>query len=158
MSDFLMESVGLEFHPRVEPKERILRFFERYLMGASVDHSYNVREIPGSRGHLFVCTLKTPSLFNWSFEGPAQCTRRAAENAACWKFLGDEEVVEIMKWLPPPGHKMKTCLDHQLPNWRRKELRVRGINVELVLHEAKQDFYSRFQDMGCRCALWDGNA
>eukprot|EP00438_Fugacium_kawagutii_P035297 Skav215245 [mRNA] locus=scaffold811:145239:145430:- [translate_table: standard] len=63
-----------------------------------------------------------------------------------------------MKWLPPPARKVRQCLSSQLPTRMRKDLLERGINVGLVLEEARQDFYSRFRDMGCRSALWDGNA
>eukprot|EP00438_Fugacium_kawagutii_P022966 Skav236008 [mRNA] locus=scaffold1815:107738:108223:+ [translate_table: standard] len=161
MPEVLTESIGLDFHPNVDARERILRFFERYQMGQAVDHTFQVRKIRDSRwprGHVFVSTLATPSLFNRTFEGAPRPTIEAAENETCSIFLRDQQVNEIMKRLPPPASKVTKWLSSRMQSPFKRELERRGINWVLVKEEAKQDFFSRFRDMGCRSALWDGNA
>eukprot|EP00435_Cladocopium_sp_Y103_P051788 s2682_g16.t1 len=153
MPECLKSEIGLRFEPNVATRARFNGFFVRYAPGTSSDHKFTVWSV----GYQYQASLVTPSLYGWTFLGYPQPTRRDAEDSACDTFLQDERVVEIASKLPPPASKVRRWIALQL-RWIRKELMARGINLTLVVEEAKQELFSQFRAMGCRNALWDGNA
>ena len=134
-------------------------FFERYLQIGRIDRYWETKaeSVPGQRFPLYRSKLRTPSLFNQTFEGQPQPRWFKAELSACEAFLQDPTVLEIAENLPPSGKKVRRYVLCKLTGWK-KDLIERGINVNLVVEEAKAELFSRFQSMGCRTALWDGNA
>lgn len=155
----LEKEIGLKFHKHSNARQSVKCFFERYLQIGRIDHYWETKpeSVPGQRFPLYRSKLRTPSLFNQTFEGQRKPRWFKAELSACEAFLQDPTVLEIAEKLPPSATKVRRYVQCKLTGWK-KDLIERGINVKLVIEEAKAELFSRFQSMGCRTALWDGNA
>ena len=154
----LKPEIGVRFYPTDLPKKRVKFFFERYGQldtKNTADHVFHATELGRGR---WEATLTTPSLFNRQFVGRTRPSRHLAEDDACIVFLHDPMVLQIIKNMAPPTSKVRTFVKNSLSGPWRKELLDRGFNLKLVAEEAHQELFAEFQAMGCRTALWDGNA
>lgn len=153
----LQSEIGVRF-PCDFPRKRVKVFFERYGQldtKDTPDHVFQATELGRGR---WQATLITPSLFNRHFVGRTQPSQPLAEDDACLVFLHDPMVLQIIQNMAPPASKVRKFVKNSLSGPWRKELLDRGFNLKLVAEEAHQELFAQFQAMGCRTALWDGNA
>lgn len=153
----LQSEIGVRF-PSDFPRKRVKVFFERYGQldtKDTPDHVFQATELGRGR---WQATLITPSLFNRHFVGRTQPSQPLAEDDACLVFLHDPMVLQIIQNMAPPASKVRKFVKNSLSGPWRKELLDRGFNLKLVAEEAHQELFAQFQAMGCRTALWDGNA
>eukprot|EP00438_Fugacium_kawagutii_P025380 Skav223567 [mRNA] locus=scaffold34:285779:286249:- [translate_table: standard] len=156
MTDFLKDQIGMKYGGTPD-KKTIRLFFERYTQQPSdnCDHYFDTQTV--QEGRAWQSRLVTPS-FKRTFLGGVCPTKFAAENAACWTFWNDPKVKEIASLLPPATTKVKKYVTSQLKGPFKKSLLERGINLAVLTKEARDEIFLQFKDMGCRLALWDGNA
>ena len=155
--DFLKDQIGFYYAGKPD-KITVIRFFERYAQQSSdnCDHHFETQTVQG--GPAYQTRLVTPSLYGWTFVGYVCANKSAAETSACCAFWNDCRVQEIASKVPPTSTKIKKCVTSQLKGPFKKSLQERGISLALLTKEARDAIFLKFKDMGCRLALWDGNA
>mmetsp|Transcript_25208 Transcript_25208/g.52318 ORF Transcript_25208/g.52318 Transcript_25208/m.52318 type:complete len:157 (-) Transcript_25208:97-567(-) len=138
----------------------VREFFQRYHPFAKQDllWSLSFEEESGSGPRTkYRATLTTYVLNDRKFQGKMSSTSmRLAEESAVIAFREDPEVREIAKVLPPPRKKIKEWV--HLNSQERERLVAAGFDTSIVLEEFVQSVYMHFRELGCRTALWDGNA
>ena len=155
----LLDFKGLDVYS-VEPTRRgiLHEWFHRYHPGVLDDNAlwtFSFGETGGPRP-LFKATLTAHSLKDRKFESEWCVTRRLAELSAIKVFREDPEVQQIAKLLPPSQKKIKDKAS--MKKEEKDALKARGIDSGMVHKELVQRVYIHFRDLGCRNALWDGNA
>eukprot|EP00438_Fugacium_kawagutii_P032468 Skav227704 [mRNA] locus=scaffold79:2593:3036:+ [translate_table: standard] len=116
--------------------------------------SFEEREGPRP---LFKATLHAHSLRERKFESPTWFpSERLAETAVIKVFRDDPEVQEIARHLPPPQKRVKDSV--RMTRAEKDPLEAHGFDTGMVLKELAQRVYIHFRDLGCRNAIWDGNA
>lgn len=70
----LKKEIGLKFHKHSSARQSVNCFFERYLQIGRIDLYWETKpeSVPGQRFPLYRSKLRTPSLFNQTFEGQPQ--------------------------------------------------------------------------------------
>ena len=157
LPDFLKDEIGFE-HGGKPYKDSVTRFFDRYVQQPSnnLDHYFDTQIVQG--GWAYQSTLVTPSLYRWTFVGRECPTKSAADNSACYAFWNDQRVKEIACKMAPSSRKIK---DHVISLQKgpfKKSLLDRDICLATLTKEVTNELMLQFKDMGCRLALWDGNA
>ncbi|CAE7576051.1 unnamed protein product [Symbiodinium sp. CCMP2592] len=143
---------------REDLKKLVHTFFSRYRQTESEDHYFDTEAIYQNNQWRFASTLTTPSFYGRSFRGHPMLLRSMAETSACRTFLEDAEAREISRWLPPPSRVLRReILAKFNKDWKEAMLQ-RGIRPKLVQQEAIQALSEKLRSLGCRLALWDGNA
>lgn len=155
----LLDFKGLDVYS-VEPTRRgiLHEWFHRYHPGVLDDDAlwtFSFSETGGPRP-FFKATLTAHSLKDRKFESEWCVTRGLAEQSAIKVFREDPEVQQIAKLLPPSQKKIKDKAS--MKKDEKDALKARGIDSGMVHKELVQRLYIHFRDLGCRNALWDGNA
>ena len=165
VSEHLTKEIGMKsFYTfdirtcREDVKKLVHTFFSRYRQTESEDHYFHTETFYQNNQMRFVSTLMTPSFYRRSFRGHPMLLRSMAETSACRKFLEDTDAREVSRWLPPPSRVLrKDILAKFNKDWKEAMLQ-RGISPKLVQQEAIQELSDKLRSLGCRLALWDGNA
>ena len=157
----LMRLQGIDLRRFPPTTKGVVReFFQRYHPFAKQDllWSLSFEEESGSGPRTkYRATLTTYVLNDRKFQGKMSSTSmRLAEESAVIAFREDPEVREIAKVLPPPRKKIKEWV--HLNSQERERLVAAGFDTSIVLEEFVQSVYMHFRELGCRTALWDGNA
>lgn len=161
VSQNLANEIGMTFDAqtsRIDPKKLVHTFFSRYRQTESEDHYFQTESFLQNSQWRFASTLRTPSFFLRSFRGEPMLHRHAAEASACRKFLEDPKARDAASKLPPPSKVLKRYITGMLRSAWKTDMRQRGINPKLVQQEAVQELSDKLRSLGCRLALWDGNA
>ena len=130
-------------------QNRLRHFLARYKQSEIEDHQFEMER--DSRGKE-VAVLTVPSFSRRRFRGAPMPVRQLAKESSCVAFFEDPEVREVARRLPPTITQVKRHVTMMLGR-ERKEGMLKKVAQELV-----QEFVKIFKDMGCRTALWDGNA
>lgn len=108
----LEKEIGLKFHKHSNARQSVKCFFERYLQIGRIDHYWETKpeSVPGQRFPLYRSKLRTPSLFNQTFEGQPQTpmvlkrnsllARHSCRIPRCWKLQ------RSCRHLPPESEGM----------------------------------------------------
>ncbi|CAE7576129.1 unnamed protein product [Symbiodinium sp. CCMP2592] len=143
---------------REDLKKLVHTFFSRYRQTESEDRYFDTEAIYQNNQRRFASTLTTPSFYQRSFRGHPMLLRSMAETSACRTFLEDTDAREVSRWLPPPSRVLRREILAKFNKDWKEAMIQRGIRPKLVQQEAIQALSEKLRSLGCRLALWDGNA
>ena len=104
----------------------------------------------------FITTLVLPVFFQRQFTGACRPRKTEAEESACEVFKHDVQVQKVRRLLPPRMSKVRALATRNRK--QKDELEENGLDHSVVRSDMVRVIYNGFRALGCRCALWDGNA
>ena len=159
-----MKHVGLNLNRHTLGVPLVNAFFKKYFpvesteangrvpypKGLHWDFSYERKE---SR---VKATVKAYGLNGQCFEGEWSINDHETEQSAITVFRDDPEVREISKVLPPSLKGIRENL--RFNKQERALMEKEGLTVGDVTTVLSRAVYMQFRNLGCKTALWDGNA